>query len=302
MDCRPLPEGQPSSNNRPRRRAHGRRSFAAFTLLELLVTIAIIAVVAGLLLPGLAGAKSRAQLLDCQNSHRQLGLAWILYAGDHRDTLPYNFGAAETRATVARGEYLNWVNNVLDWELRPENTNASLNAIGGLGPYTGGEVRLYRCPRDWTVSDLQREAGWRHRVRSRSMNALVGDAGEFTASGDNVNVPQYTQFFRLAEIPEPSRIFVFLDEHPDSINDGYFLNRPALREWNDLPGSYHDGATALAFADGHVESRRWEEPGTCPPARPDTAALPRALQEGEGRDFYWLLRRMSVREYTFASQ
>lgn len=51
--------------------------------------------------------------------------------------------------------------------------------------------------------------------------------------------------------------FTFIDEHPDSINNGYFLNRIDQLEWIDLPASYHDGAATVTFADGHIETHRW---------------------------------------------
>ena len=75
------------------------------------------------------------------------------------------------------------------------------------------------------MSPVQSAAGWDGRIRSYSMNAMVGDAGEFSTNGVNTNNPDYTQFFKITQIPQPTEIFVFLDEHPDSINDGYFLER-----------------------------------------------------------------------------
>ncbi len=39
----------------------------------------------------------------------------------------------------------------------------------------------------------------------------------------NTNNPGYRQFLHLGDVPEPSRIFALIEEHPDSINDGYFL-------------------------------------------------------------------------------
>ena len=126
------------------------------------------------------------------------------------------------------------------------------------------------------------------------MNAMVGDAGDLTATGVNSNNPHYKQFFALSQIPAPSSIFVFLDEHADSINDGYFLNRLDDLEWTDLPASYHNGAANFTFADGHMETHRWVDPATKPPARPDAARLPRPVALGDRADCDWVRDRTSV--------
>lgn len=267
---------------------------SAFTLVELLVVVGIIGILAGLLLPALARAKAKGQTVTCLNNHRQLTLACLVYTDDHEDGLPYNLGDVETRRTVAQGRFLNWVNNVLSWELDPDNTNVAWVTTGGLGPYTAGAVSIYRCPTDSILSDIQQDAGWRGRVRSISMNATVGDAGYYTRYGTNVNVPGYQQFFRLGQIPDPSRIFLFTEEHPDSVDDGYFLNNPSILRWHDLPASYHDGAANISFADGHVEIHRWTQPSTRQPHRPDAVPLPMAIPPGERADFDWLMERTSV--------
>jgi prepilin-type N-terminal cleavage/methylation domain-containing protein/prepilin-type processing-associated H-X9-DG protein len=275
----------------------GPQSCRALSLLELLVVIAIIAILAALLLPALQSARDRARTVLCTNNQRQLGLACLTYVDDFEDRLPYNFGAAETRKTAADGSMLNWVNNVMTWELDPENTNVVLVVTGGIGPYGARSPHLYRCPEDNVLSDIQRAAGWRRRTRSVSMNAMVGNAGEFSSTGTNINNPYYRQFFQLAAIPDPSRIFLFIEEHPDSINDGYFLNRPKSMEWLDLPASYHEGGAALTFADGHVEYHRWLSSNTQPSSRAFAAKLPRVVPDSDAQDFRWLMNRMSVKVY-----
>ena len=278
-----------SANSSGRRADH-----VGFTLIELLVCIGIIAILAGMLVPALSSAKTRAQTASCLNNHRQLTLACLMYADDARDTMPYNLGEGEIRLTQAEQRYLNWNSSVMSWELDSDNTNVALVTTGGIGPYTGRSAAIYRCPADRVVSDLQANAGWTARVRTISMNAMVGDAGEFSNTGANRNNPNYKQFFRLSQIPRPATIFVFSEEHPDSVNDGYFLNKHRSRQWLDLPASFHNRAANLTFADGHVELRRWKSASTCPPARPDAANLPFEIPPQDLVDYNWLMARTSI--------
>jgi prepilin-type processing-associated H-X9-DG protein len=95
-------------------------------------------------------------------------------------------------------------------------------------------------------------------------------------------------------------VFVFLDEHPDSIDDGYFLNQSESDQWHDLPASYHDGSASFSFADGHSEKHRWRAATTRPAARPGAAGLPIQLPKtpsdlkNEFADFNWLISKMSI--------
>lgn len=286
----------------------GRKS-QGFTLVELLVVLAVIALLAGLLLPALMSAKQKGRAISCLSNLRQLGLAAQLYADDFNDSLPYNLGAAEIRQTVAQNLFWSWSSTVLDWEIQnpnnpntSDNTNTVLQTKGGLGPYTSRSAGIYHCPSDRVLSDLQAQAGWHNRVRSISMNAMVGDAGEFSLGGSNTNNPEYKQFFKMSQVPKPSDIFVFIEEHPDSMNDGYFLNRPDSGEWFDLPAAYHNGAANLSFADGHAESHAWLFADTKRPPRPGGAhPLPFAVPAGERGDFYWLMQRTTVESYKLDS-
>jgi prepilin-type N-terminal cleavage/methylation domain-containing protein/prepilin-type processing-associated H-X9-DG protein len=287
----------PSLARRSCRRPHGRP--CAFTLIELLVVIALIGILSALLLPALAASKGRARACACLNSVKQMALASVLYTDDFNDRLPYNLGSAEIKQLAAQGRYINWSTPIMNWELDSDNTNSVLLTEGGIGPYTSRNPRVYRCPSDAVVSDLQAAAGWGARVRSFSMNAMVGDAGTFSTSGANVNNPSYRQFFRTSQMPRPNQMFIFIEEHPDSVNDGYFLNKPNVLQWSDLPASYHNGAVNLSYADGHLELHKWQYASTRPPARPDAAQLPFAVAARERGDFDWLMTRTTVDNYSY---
>jgi len=284
----------------------GETDRAGFTLVELLTVMAIIAVLSGLLLPALSQARERARAIGCLNNTRQLLVAWQLYADDNGERLPYNLGMA---GSSFRSD-LNWVNDVMTWDLSSDNTNPATLTQASLGPLVGGNTAVYHCPSDQALSSIQLAAGWTARIRSYSMNAMVGDAGTFSTNGFNVNNPGYTQFFKSTQIPHPTQIFVFLDEHPDSINDGYFLDQappnagtyngvstPHDANWTHLPASYHNRATSFSFADGHSELHRWSQPSTMPPAVADAAKMPIWIPANPAvglTDFYWVLEHMSV--------
>ncbi len=267
---------------------------SGFTLVELLVVIAVIGILAGMLLPVLTATKAKAHSVYCLNNQRQLDLACLIYAGDFDDALPYNLGAAEIKKLAAQHRFLSWTSTVLSWELDSDNTNTDLLTQGGVGPYAGRSATVYRCPSDNVVSDIQATAGWTSRVRSFSMNAMIGNAGTFLQDGANVNNPDYQQFLKLAQVPQPSQIFVLIEEHPDSINDGYFLNKPDSFQWLDLPASWHNGAAKISFADGHVENHKWRFASTKPPSSPGGAHLPFPVPSNERGDFYWLMEHTTV--------
>jgi prepilin-type N-terminal cleavage/methylation domain-containing protein/prepilin-type processing-associated H-X9-DG protein len=238
----------------------------AFTLIELLVVIAIIAILAAMILPALAKAKQKTYGIQCLSNTKQLLIGWRMYADDNVDRVPNNFGVNETENSISARTFVNWVNNVMDWNNSDQwgNFNPDYIRNGVLSPYLAKNLGVYRCPADNFLSPAQRTGGHSARARSLSMNAFFGPFDENRGNenwpkGQNVFFTNYRQWLKLANVPRPSMYFVVIDEHPDSINDGYFLNNPTgiQDHWGDTPASYHNGAGGISFADGHSEIHKW---------------------------------------------
>ena len=106
----------------------------------------------------------------------------------------------------------------------------------------------------------QKAKGWTSRLRSNSMNALFGlsDNTGGSADGHAWLDSQWRQFLKVSQVPQPSFTWLTLDEHPDGINDAFFVAGYNAGQWGDLPASYHNGACGFSFADGHAQSVKFQ--------------------------------------------
>jgi type II secretory pathway pseudopilin PulG len=251
----------------------------AFTLIDLLVVLAVVALMACLLATARAGSRPNFQGAVCLNNLRQLMAAFTMYTHDNLELFPPN---ADAVTHVAGG---NWV---------PDSESGWM-PIGSIGasdagnpdllrdpkwnpfaPYIRTNISLYRCPFDPRIvlyggSDPAQFGTKIPAIRGISMNAGVGTKGG-TSGNAPVDGPwlngshthtannPYATFGKWSDfkVARPSDIWVLVDDDPWTINDGGMQVIAASPDTVDYPNVFNDNSTAFAFGDGHGETHKWK--------------------------------------------
>jgi prepilin-type N-terminal cleavage/methylation domain-containing protein len=260
----------------------------AFTLVELLVVIAVIGILAALLAPALSKAKSQARRVQCLNAERQLLLAWNLYAVDHEDALAPN---GHSNPDDHSGQKT-WVAGDTHFYLPAyTNTQFLLNPdYAAFGGYVQSAA-VFKCPEDHSVLRRSGVKG-APQIRSYAMNAFLGWTGEASELDSG-----YKFFVKSSDLDaaSPAELFVFQDVHPDSLcMPAFVVYMPgsSVDGFYHYPSSLHRGSGVLTFADGHAETHRWRDARTLKPVTGNILA--HWDQSPGNRDLDWLRRRTTV--------
>ena len=231
-----------------------RREQDAFTFTDLLVVLGVMSLLALLSLTALAHNQPSSDRAICANNLRRLMQAWQMYADDYSGSLMAN---SSTPPAIP------WVGGLdEDCPGCVSNTDPSklTNSVySQIGPYVKSSS-LFRCPANSTMVSV---AGIpRLKVRSYSMNSYMG-TGAATWS------PNFQVMVKMSEVSQPDRVFVLLEEHPYSIDDGSFAldlqNVVSAARIISYPAHFHLGGINLGMADGHVEYWQWSDARTMPP-------------------------------------
>lgn len=197
----------------------------AFTLVEMLVVVAVILLLVALLLPALQRADAVASRIKCLSNLKQITHAWVLYAGDYTGRMVGG-----------------WTDTPGAWVVGTANSvDTVINGL--LYPYIQ-TPKVYQCP-----SDLTGHA-W-----SYSVNIYMG--GARPAEGATY---YNAQLLRLSHCARPSKTWIFIEENDTrGRNINAFVPPNTGGGWVDLVGGFHPPGDNLAFADGHAEAWRWED-------------------------------------------
>ena len=242
-----------------------------FTLIELAVVIATVAVLAALLLPALAGTRPNVQSFQCLENQRRLILAWQMYAQDNGDILPpndYPYATAGPRDGTER----NWVFGSMAVAIDAIDTKVLVNPQLSLLALYNTNPAAYKCPADTSLVQghpCARSVSMNCAVGTRWYTAGLGGGPSHGLAGSPVGGgwlsgyysdpdPNYRTYGKITQMtkPGPSMTFVIADENPQTINDAC-MQISIAQILVDCPGNYHNGAAGISFADGHTEMHRW---------------------------------------------
>jgi prepilin-type N-terminal cleavage/methylation domain-containing protein/prepilin-type processing-associated H-X9-DG protein len=230
--------------------SHRGQNFRGFTLIEILVVIALIAILAAILFPVFARARENARRASCQSNLRQIGLGILQYVQDNDETMPFSFYGSfgDTDATNYK-----WMDAIF--------------------PYVKNE-QLFTCPSDSAVNARYVYQKNLPPGGSSQNYGSYGLNGAHSAGPDNTTPPRSSAAYRvhLAQLAAPATTVWITDNNnaPGSLNpggsQGFFWSMPATmpavtnaepRQLQNIV-ERHLGLTNVLWCDGHVKPMKLE--------------------------------------------
>ena len=211
-----------------------KRTKKAFTLVELLIVIAILALLLSILVPVLSHAREQGRRAVCLSNIKQLAFVWIMYANNNKERIP-----ASDISHAPNGPYF-WVASMKVTD--PIEVQERAIKDGVLWPYCNN-LKLYKCP-----------TGKPEELRTYSM---VNSMNSYYHGPGHWKGPLVT---KLGQIRYPESRFVFICE--GKITNYAFAVYYYEPRWRDLPPLQHSNGTTFSFADGHSEWWQWQDPDT----------------------------------------
>ncbi len=261
------------------------RDNGGFTLIEMLVVIAIIAMLSAIAIPSFRKTRQNATGAVCLSNQRQLAIAWALYYDDHNGLLvggsnyydrdnstPWRWVEQPLFTDTDNPEF----NPVPDENLFCQEFRLNGIRAGELFPYTQTE-EIYHCPGDRTHVKLDEPyALWRSYEIAGLMNGedFVYRKGDIYSDISDYSYLEYPDenktllcVTRYNQIQSPAKKYVFVEESiagdETYMLGSFFLMGEALETgWGNWPADTHNNRSTLAFADGHVEKHHWTDPRT----------------------------------------
>jgi prepilin-type N-terminal cleavage/methylation domain-containing protein len=235
-------------------------SKAAFTLVELLVVVAVIAIVAGLLFPALRRGKDQAKRTECMTNLRQINLGLRMYVDDSSDKAPRTPGTENSPG-------LNW-----------SGYKALMRQNVGIDGASSSKARIFACPADTFFYNLAKNFEY---VPHGFHTEAVGDFSSYAFNGGNARTNSNAPGIAgrsISSIREPGKTVLVAEV---SAFTPWSWHDPKLTPPGQSP-MFNDAKNMVSFVDGHVSYVKIFWGGNNPPG---SLALHR--DPPAGYDYKW---------------